>query len=97
MTKETEIMKYLHDNVFDPILNSKTAPSDLKKGVRITIMRMEKLNARKMVHYFWSAISGTEKSNAFAKRMKTEGFIRFEECLEEFREKFNDKWLKRNE
>ena len=46
-----------------------------------------------MVQYFWSAVIGTEKSISFAQRMKQEGFARFEEVLEEFRVKFNDKWI----
>jgi hypothetical protein len=47
-----------------------------------------------MIHYFWSAISGTEKSTRFAKMMRAEGFTRFEVVLKEFRDKFNEKWLR---
>ncbi len=47
-----------------------------------------------MLKYYWSAIIGTERSTKFAKQMKKEGFVRFEELIDEFREKFNDKWLK---
>jgi hypothetical protein len=46
-----------------------------------------------MRQYFWSAIIGTERSTKFAKRMKQEGFTRFEEVIDEFRDKFNDTWL----
>lgn len=40
MSKKEELMSFLHVNVFDPILNSETASESLKKGVRLTIMRM---------------------------------------------------------
>lgn len=33
MTKKEEILAYLHEHVFDPILNSPTASETLKKGV----------------------------------------------------------------
>ncbi len=94
MTKEQEIMEYLHKNVFDPILDSPNASNELKQGVRYTIMRMNEREAVQMVRYFWSAVTGTEKSVGFAKKMKDEGFNRFEECIEEFRERFNDAWFR---
>ena len=49
MTKEQEIMNFLHEKVFDPILNSKNAPANIKSGVNLTIGRMNKLSAEKMV------------------------------------------------
>ncbi|MEI6133243.1 MAG: hypothetical protein WCQ41_10540 [Bacillota bacterium] len=95
MTKEQEVMDYLHRNVFDPILDSKTASAKLKSGIRLTIARMNNLSAEKMVQYYWSAVIGTERSVGFAKAMKDEGFDRFEEILEEFRVKFDNAWLSR--
>ena len=92
MTKEDELMQYLHEHVFDPILNSPTASKELKRGVRWTVTRMRKRDAAGMLHYYWSAVVGTERSTRFARLMKAEGFNRFEEVLEEFREKFNDAW-----
>ena len=94
MTKEQEIMEFLHEKVFDPVLNSKEASGKLKSGVNLTIARLNKLTAEKMVQYYWSAVSGTDRSIGFAKSMKDENFMRFEEVLEEFREKFTDKWIR---
>lgn len=93
MTKEQEIMDYLSRRVFNPVLESPRASQSLKSGVQYTIMRLEQRDAVGMISYFWSAIVGTEKSIPFAKMMKEEGFDRFEEVLEEFRELFNDEWL----
>lgn len=93
MTKEQEIMQFLHERVFDPVLNSPTASNSLKQGVRLTIVRMEQRDALGMIQYFWSAVTGTEKSIGFAKMMKDEGFDRFEEAIDEFRTRFSDLWL----
>ena len=92
--KEQEIMDFLHDRVFNPILVSPRASAKLKSGVRLTIARMNKLDAEKMRSYFWTAITGTERSIGFAKLMREEKFDRFEEALEEFRERFTDKYLR---
>ena len=91
--KSDEIMEYLHLNVFDPIHSSPTASSELKKGVNYTIMRMNNLDERGMLKYYWSAVSGTDRSIGFARRMEEEGFVRFEDLTKEFGEKFDDKWL----
>ncbi|HUU86842.1 MAG TPA: hypothetical protein VMX17_03720 [Candidatus Glassbacteria bacterium] len=94
MNKEDEIMAFLHENVFGPILNSAISSSTLKKGVRYTIMRMSERDAKGMIQYYWSAIVGTENSTEFARQMRNEGFIRFEEVIDEFRDRFNDDWLR---
>ena len=88
--KEQEIMEFLSNRVFNPILSSPDASESLKRGCRLTIARMERLDAAGMIRYYWSAIIGTKKSIEFAAQMKREGFSRFEdeEVLEEFRTRF---------
>ncbi len=93
MTKEDEIMSFLGENVFNPILESPDASETLKKGIRYTIMRMNERDALGMVSYYWSAIVGTDRSVNFAAQMRDEGFTRFEEVIDEFRARFNDGWL----
>jgi len=92
-SKESLIMDFLNSRVFEPILQSPDASAKLKTGVRYTIMRMEERDAEGMVQYYWSAIVGTEHSKGFAAQMKREGFGRFEEALEEFRDRFDQKFL----
>ncbi len=91
--KEQEIMDFLHQRIFDPILGSQAASEKLKQGVRLTIMRMMQRDAAGMIQYYWSAIIGTERSISFAALMRQEGFDRFEEALEAFRVRFDDKFL----
>ncbi len=92
---EQAIMDYLHEHVFDPILSSSRASKKLKQGVNLTITRMKQLDAHKMVDYYWNAIKGTERSKGFAALMRKEGFERFEEAIDEFRERFDPKLLKK--
>ncbi len=86
-------MNFLHQWVFDPILNGDYS-NTLKKGVRYTIMRMENLDALGKVKYFWSAIVGTDRSISFAGKMSSENAVRFEDVLEDFHLRFDEKWLK---
>ncbi len=52
MTKELQIMNFLHERVFNPILYSPDAPPQTKQGVLRTIERMSKMNAREMWEYY---------------------------------------------
>jgi hypothetical protein len=88
VSKEDEIMNFLHENVFDPVLSSPTASKSLKAGVRLTITRMRQRDALGMIKYYWSAIIGTDRSTRFAEEMRREGFVRFEETIDEFRQRF---------
>lgn len=87
--KEKQIMDFLHEYVFDPILSSPHASPALKSGVRLTIVRLQQRTAEKMVQYYWNAIIGTERSVGFSARMRAEGFTRFEETIDEFRRLFD--------
>jgi len=91
--KEKEILDFLHQRVFNPILDSPTSSSNTKSGVRLTIARMNKLTAERMIHYFWSALA-TDNAIQFSKRLKDEEQPRFEDVFEEFRDRFNEQWLK---
>jgi hypothetical protein len=66
----------------------------LEQGVRYTIMRLKERDAAGMVQYYWSAIIGAERSIGFAAQMRREGFDRFEKALEEFRVRFDDRYLR---
>ena len=94
--KQAEIMAFLNENVFEPILGSATASEKLKKGIRYTIMRMNERDAAGCIQYYWSAIVGTDRSIGFAASLRDEGFTRFEdpEVLEQFRVRFDDRWLR---
>ena len=86
MTKEQEIMSFLHERVFDPILRSE---SGLKAGVSKTIERMSNRDAAGMIDYYWWLVGkGSELSDSFAAAMKREGFTRFEDIQDEFRARF---------
>ncbi len=92
--KQIEIMDFLHEKVFDPILAS-SASNPIKQGVRYTINKMEgQKDAKGMVQYFWSAIAGKGNAIEFSDKLKDAGHVRFEEIFEEFRERFTDAWLR---
>ena len=93
-SKVKEVMDFLHRHVFDPILASPQASESLKRGIRLTITRMSQRDAEGMISYYWSAMHGTDRSIDFAAKMRGEGFTRFEEVIDEFRVRFDDRFLR---
>lgn len=87
-------MDYLHEQVFDPVLQSPHASERLKQGIRLTIVRMQQRDAAGMMSYYWAAMHGTDRSIPFAELMRNEGFTRFEEIIDEFRVRFSDNWIR---
>ena len=51
MKKEDEIIQFLDDRIFNPILNSETASDSLQRGARMTRMRMRERDAKGMISY----------------------------------------------
>lgn len=86
-------MNFLHERVFDPILASKEAPANIKAGVNLTIGRMNRLPAEKMIQYYKNSLF-KKNSVKFSKLKKSAELPRFEDVLEEFRDRFNDEWLR---
>ena len=96
--KQQEVMDFLDEKVFNPALEEarKTNNKSIISGINLTRGRMSKLPANKMVQFYWSAITGTDRSIRFAELMKEAGILRFEdnEVLEEFRVRFNSEWCR---
>lgn len=97
MDKKREFVTYLEENIWSEAerVGRENNNMTLVKGIRLTRIRITQLpTAEKMVHYFWSAIQGTDKSINFSEIMKEYGLTRFEDVLEEVRTRFNDDWLR---
>lgn len=97
MDKKREFVKFLEENIWSEAerVGKENNNMTLVKGIRLTRIRITQLpTAEKMVHYFWSAIYGTDKSINFSEIMKEYGLTRFEDVLEEVRTRFNDDWLR---
>ena len=91
-----EMDNYFNKKIFEPAIKyaEDNNIKEIAQGARYTRMRMEQLDSKKKLQYFWSAIQGTEKSIEFSKLLKNNGVLRFEDILEEVREKFNDEYFK---
>ena len=94
-----EMDNYFNTKLFEPAIKygKDNNIKEIVQGARYTRMRMEQLDSKRKLQYFWSAIQGTDKSIEFSKLLKDNGVLRFEDILEEVRIKFNDEYFKEDE
>ena len=82
MTKEQEIMEFLQEKVFNPILSNQNLPMPAKMALNMTISKMKTLTADEMISYFQQAVS-TSKS-----LFENSDGANFEAIIEEFKNRF---------
>jgi hypothetical protein len=78
----------LENRVLKPVLYSPRASAPLKRGARFTRMCLRRLDADGMARYYWFAIRGTGRSEAFSGRLQAEGFTTFQDITNEARAVF---------
>ncbi len=88
MGKKEDVLSFLNEKIFDPILNSPKASVLLKQAIRTSLMRLNGKDAEGIVEYYLSHMIGTEKQTKFSELMRAEGFNHFEEASDEFKNKF---------
>lgn len=94
MTKEQELLTFLYDNFFSPVLSSRKTTQELKKHIRDIMMAFKDRSADGMINYFWSTIAGEETRTLLEKRLEDEGFLEFEQVVDKFKMEFNEEWLR---
>lgn len=89
---KTKLLNYFDENMFNYNLQKakQLGNTTLIRGINLTRARLSQRTSKGIIHFYWSAVSGTEKSIPFSNEMKQCGLIRFEDLLEDFRVKFKD-------
>jgi hypothetical protein len=92
--KKRELISFLDEKIFNTIKQDKTIPKGVRSGLHLTRARLTALPPESIISYFWSAITGTPRSLKMYQAMKACKLITFEDIMIEFREKFNDNWIR---
>jgi|SRR5688572_2890880 hypothetical protein len=90
LSKEKEVMHFLRENVFDPIVNSPVASSRLKELIVKTVRSLNAEAGWQMVDS-WLYMTSKPVEFEVIHKMKEEGFTQFETTLAEFRTRFAQK------
>lgn len=90
-----ELLQYFDDNMFTKNIEiaKQLGEINLVRGMNLTKARLAHRDALGIIHYYWSAVYGTDNSIKFSNEMKRCGLVRFEDLLEDFRVKFGNTTL----
>lgn len=94
MTKEQEVLTFLYNDFFNPVLSSKRTSEELKKNIQDTMLALSDRSAEGIIRYFWSTIAGDEMRTILIKRLEEEGFLEFDKIINKFKMHFNEEWLR---
>jgi hypothetical protein len=92
MTKEEELIAFLHENLYDPILAMKDLSPDDRNEINRIIDEMNYLEARRMIQYFYNTLI-TYNEILYPRRNKKESVPDLNKIFEEIRTKYNGEWL----
>lgn len=91
MTKEQEILSFLEEKMFRPILNSPASSERFKTATRGLHLRMKQRDAQGMIQYFWSTVVDSRAKHAsYGRIIQNEKFPEFEDVVNEFRLRFKE-------
>lgn len=93
MTKKEELLYFLQDNLFNPILNSPLASSELKFDFSAMLASIKDFSAEGIVLYFWTTMDHQEVHMVFSERLYHEASLDFSNFIEAFKSQFTYDWL----
>ncbi len=93
--RKEEMLNYFNETIFEPAIQYGTENNipEMSQGARYTRMRMQQRNPEGILHYFWSAIVSTEKSISFSKLLKRHNVVRFEDIIDDVRDRFGNGYI----
>lgn len=96
MNKKEELLNFLQQELFDPIIHSPCVSNELKYDFLTIANTLEKFSAEGILLYFWNMMANEEVQMIFSNRLMDEGFDHYPELIENFKNHFTYEWLLSN-
>lgn len=93
MDKKQQLINFLQDQLFNPVLHSPYASSQLKADFRSTLRLLEQFSAEGILCYIWNTLASAELEPVLAHRLEDEGFNNYHAILNTFKQRFTYDWL----
>ena len=93
MEKKQQLLNFLHEELFNPILHSPYASSQLKHDFEHTEQMLKDFSAEGILFYIWNSFANKEVEMILSNRLMDEGFHSYEHVLNTFKHEFTYEWL----
>lgn len=93
MDKKQELLDFLQEELFNPVINSPFVSSELKYDFITILDTIKHFSAEGILLYFWNMMANDEVQMIFSNRLMDEGFYNYTELLGTFKNHFTYEWL----
>lgn len=93
MSKKQQLLNYLDDNLFEPIISAPYASSQLKNSFLYMRDMLQDFSASGILYFVWNTLANKEVELILYNRLTDEGFALCKQTLEYFKQEFSYEWL----
>nr|WP_302598899.1 hypothetical protein [uncultured Cellulosilyticum sp.] len=93
MNKKQQLLNYLDENLFNPIISAPYASSQLKEDFSHTREVLKDFSAEGILYYIWNSFANKDTEAVISHRLMDEGFSSYNQVLDTFKQEFSYEWL----
>lgn len=93
MNKKEELLYFLQNHLFDPVLYSPFTSHELKYDFKSMLKMIQNFSAEGILLYFWTTMANEEVKMIFSHRLHEEGITDYDAILCQFKNRFTYDWL----
>lgn len=93
MSKKQQLLSYLNQNIFEPIISAPYASSQLKDDCLFMRKMLKDFSAKGILYFVWTTLIDKENEIILNNRLIDEGFDFYNSVMDNFKKKFSYEWL----
>ncbi len=93
MNKKEQLLNFLDENLFNPIILAPYVSSQLKKDFSHTREMLKDFSAEGILYYMWNTFANKDSEIIISNRLMDEGFKLYDQVLTTFKQEFSYEWL----
>ena len=93
MDKKQQLLDYLEQNLFKPILSAPYTSYQLKEDFLYVQQTIKDFSAQGILYYVWNILANKDIAPLMADRLNDEGFTSYNQILNNFKTEFPYEWL----
>lgn len=93
MSKKQQLLNFLNANLFEPIISSPYASSQLKDDFLSMREMLKDFSAKGILYFVWNTLANKEAEAILHHRLVDEGFDVYTSTFDIFKKEFSYEWL----
>lgn len=93
MNKKQQMLDFLQEYLFAPVIHSPYTSSQLKSDFDHTWETLQSFSEKGILAYVWNILACIEIETVISNRLMDEGFNNFNQIIDTFKHEFTYEWL----